>query len=438
MRWRIIVAAILFLMATCAFGQNNTQVTATVVGSNTAPWANATAYAALVCPGNEQAYIGTFPIPMNSPTTKFDANGSFSQVLYNTSVLVTVNGSTLSCNYKYHITDQCGQNSFITNALTGIVGSGPVNLSSQINATAPPPCVPGGQGPAAPPLNSFQYNKAGSFGGTNYLYNPSDTSVAFCSSIPCASMSANTGLGLYSNSNGLEILATHLIGGDVTASNLTSGNCVQGGTGGILQSTGGPCGTGTGTVTTFSAGNLSPLFTTSVATPTTTPSLTFAAISEGGNLFYASPNGSSGVPGFRAIASGDVPTGALPASTSNCSGGQFATGFNSGGSMICSTPLSGVHQIQFLQITSGICTTPSGGEQDCSMGPFSWPTAFSSSSYTITCTPTTITGSGTNPGIYELRWTSKSTTQFSLVMQSGSNSAAGANTTAEIDCIGVQ
>src|SRR5208282_3406724 len=34
-------------------------------------------------------------------------------------------------------------------------------------------------------------------------------------------------------------------------------------------------GGGSGTVTTFSAGNLSPLFTSSVATPTVTPALTF-------------------------------------------------------------------------------------------------------------------------------------------------------------------
>ncbi len=33
---------------------------------------------------------------------------------------------------------------------------------------------------------------------------------------------------------------------------------------------------GSGTVTSFSAGNLSPLFTTSVATPTSTPALTFS------------------------------------------------------------------------------------------------------------------------------------------------------------------
>lgn len=437
MRWRIIIATILFLMAVPVFGQNNTTVTATVVGSNTAPWANATAYAALVCPGNEQPYIGTFPIPRNSPTTKFDANGTFSQVLYNTSVLVTVNGGTLVCNYQYHITDQCGQNSFITNSLTGITGSGPVNLSSQINATAPAPCVPGGQGPASPPLNSLQYNKAGSFGGTNYLYNPSDTSVAFCASTPCASISANTGLGLYSNTGGLEILATAFIGGNVTDSALTSGNCVQAGVGGILGTSGSPCASGSATVSSFSAGNLSPLFTTSVATPTTTPALSFAAVSQSANLFYASPNGSSGVPTFRAIASGDVPTAALPASTSNCAAGNYATGFNSGGSMIC-TAFPGFTKVQFLQITSGICTVSGGAETTCSMGPFNWPSAFASTSYAITCTPTTITGTGTNPGIYSLRWTSKSTTQFSLVMQQGSASAAGNATTSEIDCIGMQ
>lgn len=225
----------------------------------------------------------------------------------------------------------------------------------------------------------------------------------------------------------------------VTDSGLTPSNCVQAGAGGLLTTTASPCAAGgAGTVTSVSAGNLTPLFNTSVATPTTTPALTFAAISQSANQFYASPAGSSGVPGFRAIASGDIPTGSLPASSGNCTGGQFATGFNSGGSMICGTPLGGVHQIQFLQITSGICTTGGGAEVGCSMGPFNWPAAFSSTSYSITCTPTTITGSGTNPGIYSLRWTSKSTTQFSLFMQAGSASAAGTNTTSEIDCIGAQ
>jgi len=66
---------------------------------------------------------------------------------------------------------------------------------------------------------------------------------------------------------------------------------------------------GTGTVTNFSSGNLSPLFTTSVSTSTTTPSLLFTAVSQSQNLFYASPNGSSGVPTFRSIILADLPAG---------------------------------------------------------------------------------------------------------------------------------
>jgi len=64
----------------------------------------------------------------------------------------------------------------------------------------------------------------------------------------------------------------------------------------------------TGTVTNFSAGDLSPLFTTSEATTTTTPALTFSQVSQTQNKVFASPDGSSGNPTFRAIAVNDVPT----------------------------------------------------------------------------------------------------------------------------------
>ena len=63
-----------------------------------------------------------------------------------------------------------------------------------------------------------------------------------------------------------------------------------------------------GTVTNFSAGDLSPLFTTSEATTTTTPALTFSQVSQTQNKVFASPDGSSGNPTFRAIAVNDVPT----------------------------------------------------------------------------------------------------------------------------------
>jgi hypothetical protein len=61
-------------------------------------------------------------------------------------------------------------------------------------------------------------------------------------------------------------------------------------------------------VTSFSAGDLSPLFTTAEATATTTPALSFTRISQSQNLFYGSPNGSSGVPTFRGLEVDDLPT----------------------------------------------------------------------------------------------------------------------------------
>lgn len=73
---------------------------------------------------------------------------------------------------------------------------------------------------------------------------------------------------------------------------------------GVLSATGG----GTGTVTSVSSSNLTPLFTVSVANSTTTPSFTFTQVAQASNLVYASPNGSSGVPTFRALVASDIPS----------------------------------------------------------------------------------------------------------------------------------
>lgn len=74
---------------------------------------------------------------------------------------------------------------------------------------------------------------------------------------------------------------------------------------GVLSATGG----GTGTVTSVSvSGQPTPLFTVSIANPTTTPSFTFTQVAQASNLVYASPNGSSGVPTFRALVASDIPS----------------------------------------------------------------------------------------------------------------------------------
>jgi len=68
-------------------------------------------------------------------------------------------------------------------------------------------------------------------------------------------------------------------------------------------------GSGSGTVTTFSAGNLSELFTTSVSNPTVNPALSFTAATKAANLIFAGPStGSAAAPTFRSLVAADLPT----------------------------------------------------------------------------------------------------------------------------------
>jgi hypothetical protein len=75
-------------------------------------------------------------------------------------------------------------------------------------------------------------------------------------------------------------------------------------------------GSSSGTVTSFSSGNLSPLFTTSVATATTTPALTFSLSTAGAHTFLGNNTGSTAAPSYVQPAftdiSGSVATTQLP------------------------------------------------------------------------------------------------------------------------------
>lgn len=67
-------------------------------------------------------------------------------------------------------------------------------------------------------------------------------------------------------------------------------------------------GGGGGTVTGFSAGNLAPIFSTSVANATTTPALSFSLSTQVANRVFAGPaSGADAAPSFRALAAADVP-----------------------------------------------------------------------------------------------------------------------------------
>lgn len=66
-------------------------------------------------------------------------------------------------------------------------------------------------------------------------------------------------------------------------------------------------GVGSGTVTSFSSGNLSPLFTTSVATGSSTPALSFSLSTQNANKIFAGPaTGADAAPTFRALVAADI------------------------------------------------------------------------------------------------------------------------------------
>jgi len=64
---------------------------------------------------------------------------------------------------------------------------------------------------------------------------------------------------------------------------------------------------GTGTVTNFSAGDLSPLFTTTEATTTTTPALSFNLSTAAANTVFGNNTGSTAAPGFQTLVDAQVP-----------------------------------------------------------------------------------------------------------------------------------
>ncbi len=107
-----------------------------------------------------------------------------------------------------------------------------------------------------------------------------------------------------------------------------------------------PTGGGSGTVSNFTAGTLSPLFTTSVATATTTPALTFALSNAAANTAFGNFTGSAATPTF-----GKLPLAAMAIGTANSLIGYDGSGNPSG--VTVSTGLS---------LSAGVLTaTGSGG-----------------------------------------------------------------------------
>jgi hypothetical protein len=132
---------------------------------------------------------------------------------------------------------------------------------------------------------------------------------------------------------------------------------------------------GTGTVTSFSAGNLSPLFTTSVATATTTPALTFALSTAAAHTFYGNNTAGTATPGFQTIGLGDLPgTGALTVNTSAPLGGGGSVSLGGTLSLTCTGCLTSVTAHNLLSATHGDTTAGTVARADVITGQGASPT----------------------------------------------------------------
>lgn len=113
-----------------------------------------------------------------------------------------------------------------------------------------------------------------------------------------------------------------------------------------------------GTVTSVSAGNLSPLFTTNVANAGSNPSITFTLSTAAAHSFYGNTTGGTATPGFFNLALGDLPgTGAITVNTTAPLGGGGALNLGGTLTLTCSTCLTAIGSGPF-QLADGSVSAP--------------------------------------------------------------------------------
>lgn len=147
------------------------------------------------------------------------------------------------------------------------------------------------------------------------------------------------------------------------------------------------CGTSLATVQSVAIGNLPPLFTTTVANPTTTASGTYSLSNAAQNSFFAGPaSGGTGAPSYRAIAAADIPN-SLPA---------VSIGGNAATATAAASATNAINAAQ-LAATPTQCSTgnaptgilPNGNATGCASLAGGAVSSVSNSDSSVTVSPTT-------------------------------------------------
>lgn len=350
--------ALLFLCP-AAFSQQTT-VTAHVKDPRGFDWQAATGLASIQCPGNSMPYNNRSPLTRTIPITGLSGTGTFSMQLWDTSQITDVNNAPLSCQWRMSFTDACQVATFSV-LVTGVTGSGPVDLSTQINASSvnlSASCTPPGI------VNSVTLGSLPPLFNTSVTGNPLNPSFTFAQISQTQNLFFASPNGSSGNPAFRAIVSADLPGG-------------------------------TGTVTSFSSGNLPPLFTTSVATPTTTPAQSFALSTQTANQIFAGPtSGGAVAPTFRSLVGADLPT-----PTASTLGGvfskaavthQFFTQLANSGTFSSAQPaasdISGLNFTQIATASAAGCTTAGGSSFQTCDNTLTWSNSgFADTSYFPTC-----------------------------------------------------